>query len=49
MNHIAIRDNEGNYKVLFGRWVGTVKTEAEVARLVKEDRDRMADRDPLRT
>ena len=37
MEDIAIRDNEGQYRIVFGRYVGKAATEAEAFRLVKHD------------
>ena len=36
-NYIAIRDDEGNYKVVMGRFVGLAPPPAEVLRIVQND------------
>ena len=37
MNHIAVKDDEGRYKVFYGRFVGMAETEAEAWQIVQED------------
>ena len=37
LNYIALRDDEGNYKVVYGRFVGLGQTEAEAHALVRQD------------
>ena len=37
MNHIAVKDDEGRYKVFYGRFVGMAETEAEAWQVVQED------------
>ena len=37
LNYIALRDDEGNYKVVYGRLVGLGQTEAEAHDLVRQD------------
>ena len=37
MNYIAFKDNEGNYKVILGKFIGVAKTETDATELVKAD------------
>ena len=37
MNYIAFKDNEGNYKVIHGKFIGVAKDEGDAAQLVKDD------------
>lgn len=37
MEHIAIKDDEGQYRIVFGRYVGKAATEAEALALVRRD------------